>query len=355
MSIYEKNSKQIVRLHNNFVEAIYSLSVDAKKLLLSIILHMNDSNEIFIFRKDILDEVGIDLKNLNSKHREEIIEELMTKIITIREIDNQNNWVKYQLLMATKYKNGVLTTSVYPNLLPYFKEAQKRLFTRFNIQNIKPLTSIHAIRIYEFAKRFEDTGWREIDLGEFKKILHLQDKYKNAYDFKKRVLEVAKKQISKNTDIDIDYKLTKQGKSYRKIKLIIKSKNKSKFNSKKIIAKSYLHDLKSFIDFLREKWSGNMKYFFYSTDGKTGKKSFFGIDNEGYLYASLVDEPGITYYNAEDSIKKYAFFYKIFKYSPLWQRLLEKIIDIKEIKESNPELLKKMFVEAKEALKKKEM
>ena len=186
------------------MEAVYSLSVDAKKVLLSVILHMNDSNKIVVHRKDVIDEVGIDLKNLNPKHREGIIEELMTKIITIRDLNNLNkkeNWKKYQLLMATEYEDGVLTTSIYPQLLPYFKEAQKRLFTRFNIQNIKPLTSIHAIRIYELCKQFDDTGWREIDLKEFKKMLEIENKYYRIYDFKKYVLEVAKKQINANTDI----------------------------------------------------------------------------------------------------------------------------------------------------------
>ena len=230
----KERGRGILRLHNNFVEAIYSLSIDAKKLLLSIILHIQPDNKIQITRKEILQETGIDLKNLNPKHRETIIEELMTKIITIRDKDNPNNrWVKMQLLMQTKYKDGILTTSIYPELFPYFKEAQERLFTRLNIQNIKPLTSIYAIRIYELAKQFADTGWKEMDLEELKNILQVGEKYYRIYDFKKYVLDTAKKQINANTDIHIDYELIKKGRSYKKIKFYI-SQGKGKKTAKKL-------------------------------------------------------------------------------------------------------------------------
>ncbi len=224
MSKMKKKSKNnVVHLHNNFIEAIYSLSVDAKKLLLSIILHINDRNRIILHRNEILEEIGIDLKNLNTKHKEEIIEELMTKIITIRDLNNPENWEKYQLLKSTKYKDGFLYTSIYPELLPYFEEAQKRLFTKFNIQNIKPLTSIYAIRIYELCKRFyKDSSHAQISIDQLKKILQIENKYKQISDFRKRVLDVAKKQINKNTDLEIDFELIKEGKKYTKVYFIVK-------------------------------------------------------------------------------------------------------------------------------------
>jgi len=196
--------KKMVKVHNNFVEAIYSLDKTAKKLLLSVILHLNDDNKIKISR-----------------------EELIREVITIREI-NSSNFAMYQLLKATKYENGMFYTSVYTDLLPYFREVKDRLFTKFNILNIKPLTSTHAIRIYEMCKQFESTGWLTLEVDELRKRIFLVKEYKRISDFKKRVLEVAKNQINKNTDIEVSYKLRKQGKSYKFIDFKIKKKELEK-------------------------------------------------------------------------------------------------------------------------------
>jgi len=230
------NNKEILRVHNSFINAIFSLSADAKKLLLLIWLHTNDNGKnIEIYRQDIIEKVGIDLKNLNPEHREKIVDELMKSIITIRDADNPSNFTKIQLVYKTRYENGILYTNIDEDLLKYIKEAREKLFTRFKIQNIKPLTSSHAIRIYLLLKQFEDTGWRKMKFEEFRKILDLEYKYPRTWDLKKYVLEVAKKQINENTDIEIDYELEKKGRQYTHIKFTIKSKEKENSQDNNIL------------------------------------------------------------------------------------------------------------------------
>ncbi len=217
-----KNNKNIVIIHNNFIEAIYSLSTDAKKLLLSTFLHLDKTNgEIVIHREELLKEIGIDPRKYRKEHLKNIFKELMTKVIEIKDIKS-DRWILLQLLKKTEYSNGFFRTSIYPELLPYFKEAQKKLFTRFNIQNIKPLTSIYAIRIYELCKRFlKESSTKEIDIDELKRILQIETKYNQISDFKKRVLETAKNQINSNTDLHIQYKLIKKGRKYTKVQFIV--------------------------------------------------------------------------------------------------------------------------------------
>jgi len=229
--LQKKDGKNIVRLPNDFVEAIYSLSVDAKKLFLSFCLHLNSENEIKIHISDIEREVGIRLEHLNQRHLKKLLKELISKIIEIKDLENRNKWKLAILIKEVDYYEGIITAEISKALLPYFKLAQERLFTRFNIQNIKPLTSIHAIRMYELAKQFDDTGWRVIELDELRKMLKLDGKYKDNKDFRKWVLDIAKKQINKNTDINIDYELIKEGRKFTKVKLYI-SKNKQRVERK---------------------------------------------------------------------------------------------------------------------------
>jgi plasmid replication initiation protein len=237
MEVVTTNKKEILRLHNDLINAVFSLSVDAKKLLLVIWLHANPEdkkNIVEVYQQDIQDKVGIDIMHLNPKHREEIVLELMTKIITIKDINNPNNFTKFALLRDTEYKDGLLKVDISPYLIPYIKEARDKLFTRFNIQNIKPLTSTHAIRVYLLCKQFENTGWFKITLKDFKKKLELEKRYSRIFDLKRRVLEVAKKQINENTDILVDYELEKQGRKYTHITFKIKSKNKKIKEAKKV-------------------------------------------------------------------------------------------------------------------------
>lgn len=243
----KKDGKDIVRLPNDFVEAVYSLSVDAKKLFLVLCAHLNDNNEIRVHIGEIEREVGIKLERLNQRHLKKLLKELMNKIIEIKDLENRNKWKLAILVKEVDYNEGIVTAEISKALLPYFKLAQERFFTRFGIQNIKPLTSIHAIRMYELAKQFDDTGWRIIELDELRKMLKLENKYKDNKDFRKWVLEIAKKQINANTDINIDYKLIKEGRKFTKIKLHI-SKNKQKVErkeNKKLLEKNNFAELEA--------------------------------------------------------------------------------------------------------------
>jgi len=230
--VKKSTNKETVRLHNSFINAIFSLSADAKKILLIVWLHSKpeETNIVKVYQKDIEEKIGLDIMHLNKEHREQIIDELMKKIITIRDINNPNNFIKFSLFRDTEYKDGLLTVDLSHKILPYIKEAQEKLFTRFKIQNIKPLTSIYAIRIYLLLKQFEDTSWRTISIEEFKKMLEIENKYKRTNDLKRRVLEPAQRQINENTDLKIKYELIKKGKKYTHIKFLIKKKREKRNN-----------------------------------------------------------------------------------------------------------------------------
>jgi hypothetical protein len=82
--------------------------------------------------------------------------------------------------------------------------------------------------LYSLACQWRGTGGHTYSVGELKEILGLKDpkgKEKEQYlnrinDFRKDVLDVAKKQINENTDIVFDYELLKiRGRSFDTIKL----------------------------------------------------------------------------------------------------------------------------------------
>ncbi len=64
-----------------------------------------------------------------------------------------------------------------------------------------------------------------IHLNELKEILGVTDKYPLYANFKQRLLKKAKKDLSKNTDIDFEFEEIKSGRAVEKIKFLIFSNN----------------------------------------------------------------------------------------------------------------------------------
>ena len=121
-------------------------------------------------------------------------------------------------------------------------------FTKYRIGYVEKLKGKYSICLYKYftmkiniRENNRKIAWQE-DLKDLKFILALENKYKKFSDMKKWILEPAIKEISKNTDIHIEYDVIRGGvknlqiiaiefKAKKKYKetAIEKSKNKTQF------------------------------------------------------------------------------------------------------------------------------
>lgn len=85
------------------------------------------------------------------------------------------------------------------------------------------LENMYAKRIYYMLKQYEDTGYRYDELNVLREKLECPPSYNRYFSFKSKVLDPAKEQINKSTDIIIDYE-----EIYKKNKVV-----RIKFNIKK--------------------------------------------------------------------------------------------------------------------------
>ena len=138
------------------------------------------------------------------------------------------NWVSY-----VKYENGVITLRLNDSLKPYLLGLDS-LFTRYGYDNILSLPSDICISLFEWLISFE--GLRihqirvdvypdvELETGEFalpidvlRKFLQCEDKYPNASDFIKWVIDYNLKIIMTHTLCRIKYRTVKKGRSIKYI------------------------------------------------------------------------------------------------------------------------------------------
>lgn len=118
------------------------------------------------------------------------------------------------------HKTGEITFEISGQLKPFLLQL-KNNFTSVQLENIPRLSSGYSIRLYEILYQYKFIGKRTFD-----NIDRLQQMLGSSYGkyshFKARVLEFAKKDITKNTNITFEYEEIKTGKKVTKLIFYIK-------------------------------------------------------------------------------------------------------------------------------------
>ena len=215
-----------IKQHNTISSGRYDFSacqLDVLFMLLATLEEEDTSNKRYNIRvKDIELITG---RKWNYQQLVESNEEMMSRVFKIEEPDGLRQIV---LFSEIKYLDGTGSFDMVINepARSYFFEL-KNNFTLLELKSVLSCTSKHAKRLYTLACQWRGTGGHTYSIGELKEMLGLKDpkgkepeQYKQIGEFKKSVLDIAKKQINEHTDIVFDYELLKtRGRSFDTIKL----------------------------------------------------------------------------------------------------------------------------------------
>lgn len=226
----QEQRNEIVVQHNHLIEARYNLTLQEKRLMFWLASRVKSTDEDFKEHELSIKEFA-ELVDVKGDHLygvlNNITHKLMQKIITIRSMDEKENeieFVKAALLGGVKYlkKKGIIKLSFHPYLKPYMLHVKER-FTQIRLGDLIGLKSVHSIRFYELLKQYETIGIREIKLIDLREYCGIEEKqYERFNDFKRKVVETAKKEINSKTDLLIDYKEIKTSRKVTAIQFSIK-------------------------------------------------------------------------------------------------------------------------------------
>jgi plasmid replication initiation protein len=168
---------------------------------------------------------------------------LLTRKVEIEKANGDR--VKINWFSSTKYFNneGIMEIAFNKDLSPYLLQIDTN-YTRYYLDNVRALKSFNSIRLYELLKQYQKIGTRRIYLEELKSMMGMEGQYSAYHNFKRRVIEVAKKDINgnKDTDISFDFSEYKRGRKVIAIDFTISLKDKQQDKKDKI-------DKKRVIDF----------------------------------------------------------------------------------------------------------
>lgn len=175
--------------------------------------------------------MGINVDNVY-RDAKKIADELGSKRFTIRTNDG---WINFGWISSMEYKHteGIIKILISPDLLPYIIDLKQ--YTSFKLENILSLGSSHAIKLYQLLVQYKSIGERTASLDDLRSMLGITKtksylEYKN---FKKRILDISKREINEHTDLNISYVKIKKGRKVESIKFKITQKQRLEINPDK--------------------------------------------------------------------------------------------------------------------------
>ena len=210
---------------NTFIQSRQTFTRNEKRLLSAIIGLVKPTDTKFveysISIKEWADLLGCTKENLY-QIADSVTEGLMSKIVKLDYIGKDGNkaFKKFHVVSISNYDSGILSIKIAEDMNNIFLQLKNRgNYTKYELVEFVTLTSVHAQRLYELLKQYQHTKHRKrnIEISELKTMLNIDDKYKEYKDFRRHVLDIAKRQIEDTTTLRYQWRPIKKGRSYLEI------------------------------------------------------------------------------------------------------------------------------------------
>ena len=215
---------------NALVSASYYLSLAEQRLILLGIVearnNQSQNNEFIINVNSYINAFGVDDSTAYLTIKE-ACKRLRGRYFTYQKLVNDNleqtesNWVQsVSYAINSSYVKIKFTDDVMPLITNL-----ERHFTSYQLEQVKDLTSIYSIRLYELLISWKKTKKVELSLADLRLKLGIEpNEYKAMNNFKAKVLDLAVSQINEHTDITVKYENIKSGRNITGFKFSFKQK-----------------------------------------------------------------------------------------------------------------------------------
>ena len=223
---------------NSLVEAGYKLTLTEQRVILLSLACINtqdiSNKTVTVYAKDLAKRMGIDQKTA-IRDLKIAVAKLFDRYITLK---NENETRKFRWIQEyAEYHKGEASVSfTYSDrILPLIFELKLKDggFTAYDLLNVSGFSNSYSFRIYELAIKMKNMQNPILSLEEIRRILQLENKYKEFKDFNKRVLKPSVVDINTKSDILLEIEPIKCGRKIVALKFnIAVKKSLIKINNK---------------------------------------------------------------------------------------------------------------------------
>lgn len=212
---------------NYLIEASYKLTLIEQRLMIYCISKLNPEKpqqKQIILVEDFLKQ----FPDMSKKHA---YAQIKQAIDTLGE-----RWVKvkdpkfteeFRWISSKKYylDEGSASISFSNEVMPYLCQLEKQ-FTKYQLRNISAFKRTYSIRLYELLIQYRSLKSRIVSILDLRFTLQLDNKFKEWFELKRKVIDPSIKEINEKSDLLVDYVLIKKGRSIESIEFKIKEKVK---------------------------------------------------------------------------------------------------------------------------------
>ena len=246
--------KQLVTKDNSLIGASYSLGVVEQRLIFLAIIEAREQKTLIeaggllrIYAHSYAKQFDVE-KHTSYEAMKRAVEGLYEAGFAYSKIDEQSGKIgRYKSRWVDKIGYiddlGCVELVFASDVIPLITRLEAR-YTEYELKQVVGLQSEYAIRLYELIIQWRSVGkTNPISLAELREKLGLVDEYKRIEAFKRRVLDLAVKQINEHTDITVEYEQHKQGRVITGLTFRFKVKNGKKKNDAQIVNNDHIHTI----------------------------------------------------------------------------------------------------------------
>ena len=215
-------NKQLVTKDNSLIGASYSLGVVEQRLIFLAIIEAREQKTLIeaggllrIYAQSYAKQFDVE-KHTSYEAMKRAVEGLYEAGFAYSKLDERSGKIghyKSRWVDKIGYIDdlGCVELVFASDVIPLITRLEAR-YTEYELKQVVGLQSEYAIRLYELIIQWRSVGkTNPISLTELREKLGLVDEYKRIEAFKRRVLDLAVKQINEHTDITVEYEQHKQG------------------------------------------------------------------------------------------------------------------------------------------------
>ena len=227
---------ELVVKDNALIQASYTLDLAEQRLILLAIVEARNSGQgithdslLKIHASSYAEQFGV-----NDKTAYTVVKDaskgLFDRYVTYHDKNPKNGkdrsfhcrWVDK---IGVEPDSGIVYMRFTSDVVPLITRLENH-FTSYEIEKVANLSSSYAIRLYELIIQWRDNGvTQRYKIDDLRQKLGVEpEKYKEMYNFKIRVIDLAIKQINEHTDITVKYEQHKTGRTITAMSFTFKTK-----------------------------------------------------------------------------------------------------------------------------------